>query len=83
MGYLEDTHHYLPKAIDILRDEGGVVHYHEKCPNEILDTRPLERVKQAVDKKGYAMELMGMKNIKSYAPGVSHVVLDVKVQPGN
>jgi tRNA wybutosine-synthesizing protein 2 len=79
MGYLEDTHRYLPKALDILKDEGGIIHYHEKCPNEILETRPLERVRQAVEKKGYAMELLGLKNIKSYAPGVSHVVLDVRV----
>ena len=80
MGYLEDTHRYLPKALDILKDEGGVIHYHEKCPNEILETRPLERVRKEVEKKGKSMELIGMKNVKSYAPGVSHVVLDVKVK---
>ena len=80
MGYLEDTHRYFPKALDILKDEGGVIHYHEKCPNEILETRPLERVRQAVETMGHAMELIGMKNVKSYAPGVSHVVLDVKVK---
>lgn len=81
MGFLEDTHRYLSKALDILKHEGGVIHYHEKCPNELLGTRPLERVRQAVEKNGYAMELMGLKNVKSYAPGVSHVVLDVRVQP--
>jgi tRNA wybutosine-synthesizing protein 2 len=58
-----------------------VIHYHEKCPNELLETRPYERLGEAAEKKGYTFELLGMKNIKSYAPGVSHVVLDVKLQP--
>jgi tRNA wybutosine-synthesizing protein 2 len=82
MGYLDDTHLFLPKALDILKDEGGIIHYHEKCPNELLETRPLERVKQEAEKMGYTMELMILKNIKSYAPGVSHVVLDIRVLPG-
>jgi tRNA wybutosine-synthesizing protein 2 len=81
MGYLDDTYKYLPWALDILKHEGGVIHYHEKCPNELLDTRPLERVRKEVYKKEKSMELLGMKNVKSYAPGVSHVVLDVRVGP--
>ncbi len=79
MGYLEDTHFYLAKALTILKAEGGVIHYHEKCPNELLQKRPLERVKREVEKKGRSMELLGMRTVKSYAPGVSHVVLDVRV----
>ena len=79
MGYLEDTHFYLAKALTILKEEGGVLHYHEKCPNELLQKRPLERVKREIEKKGRGMELLGMRTVKSYAPGVSHVVLDVRV----
>ncbi|UCE75037.1 MAG: class I SAM-dependent methyltransferase family protein [Methanomassiliicoccales archaeon] len=79
MGYLEDTYHFLPKALDLLKDEGGVIHYHEKCPNELMEERPLENVKKEVKKKGRSMELLGMRSVKSYAPGVSHVVLDVRV----
>jgi tRNA wybutosine-synthesizing protein 2 len=81
MGYLEDTHLFLPKAFEILKEKGGVIHYHEKCPNEILDKRPLENVKKVVKEKGYELELINQKNIKSYAPGVSHVVLDVRIFP--
>lgn len=81
MGYLEDTHLFLPKALDILKKEGGIIHYHEKCPNEILNKRPLENIQKVIKEKGYELELMNLKNIKSYAPGVSHVVLDVKVYP--
>jgi tRNA wybutosine-synthesizing protein 2 len=79
MGYLEETHLYLPKALEIIKKEGGVIHYHEKCPNELLDERPIQRVRGEVEKKGLSMELSRMYTVKSYAPGVSHVVLDVKV----
>jgi tRNA wybutosine-synthesizing protein 2 len=79
MGYLEDTHLFLPKAISILNREGGIIHYHEKCPNELLQKRPLENVRHEVEKKGRKMELLEMRTVKSYAPGVSHVVLDVRV----
>jgi tRNA wybutosine-synthesizing protein 2 len=79
MGYLENTHHYLGKALSILKKEGGVIHYHEKCPNELLQTRPLENMRKEVEKTKRGMELLDMRTVKSYAPGVSHVVLDVRV----
>jgi tRNA wybutosine-synthesizing protein 2 len=81
MGYLEDTHLFLPKTLEILKKEGGIIHYHEKCPNELMDKRPLENIQKVIKEKGYKLELTNLKNIKSYAPGVSHVVLDVKVYP--
>jgi tRNA wybutosine-synthesizing protein 2 len=79
MGYLDDTYLFLPKALEILKQDGGVIHYHEKCPNELLDKRPLDNVKKAVDEKGRDMGILKSKIIKSYAPGVSHIVLDVLV----
>lgn len=79
MGFLENTHLFLPKALDILKEEGGVIHYHEKCPNEIMEKRPFDNIKNVVKEKGYDLELLNQKNVKSYAPGVSHVVLDIKI----
>jgi tRNA wybutosine-synthesizing protein 2 len=80
MGYLDDTHKFIPKALSNLKTNGGIIHYHEKCPNEILSTRPVERIKSEVQKKGLEMEVLASRTVKSYAPGVSHVVLDVKVK---
>jgi tRNA wybutosine-synthesizing protein 2 len=81
MGYLKDTQEFLPKALEILKEDGGVIHYHEKCPNELLETRPLKNLRKAIEGSGRKMEVLNTKNVKSYAPGVSHVVLDVKVTP--
>jgi tRNA wybutosine-synthesizing protein 2 len=80
MGYLEDTHAYLSKALDILKEDGGIIHYHEKCPNELLKERPIEKVREELAKRRRDIESMEMRKIKSYAPGVSHVVLDIKVK---
>ncbi|UCG69505.1 MAG: class I SAM-dependent methyltransferase family protein [Thermoplasmata archaeon] len=79
MGFLDDTHRYLPKALSILKEKGGVIHYHEKCPNELLDKRPIKRIKKEAEKRKLDIILLNKKIVKSYAPGVSHVVLDVGI----
>jgi len=77
MGYLR-AQEFLPKALKVLKGE-GVLHYHEACPNELIDTRPLATVSAAASGAGLDVELLRHHRLKSYAPGVSHVVLDVKV----
>lgn len=76
MGYVKTTHDFLPTAVRLIKDR-GVIHYHETCPNELLSTRPLQRVRDAAAPG--AVEVLRSKTIKSFAPGVSHVVLDVRV----
>jgi len=34
MGYIGNTHHYLDVALSALKDEGGVIHYHESVPDK-------------------------------------------------
>ena len=76
MGYIKTTHHYLNVAINSL-NEGGILHYHETVPEKLMNTRPLERIiSQAGNRE---VELLKLNKIKKYAPGVEHVVLDVKV----
>jgi len=86
MGYVGTTHEFLPGALAALKGGRGILHYHETCPNELLEVRPMERVEGAVHdhcrEQGIRreVELLNMRKIKSYAPGVTHVVLDVKVK---
>ncbi len=76
MGYVKTTHEYLPTAIRLLKS-GGIIHYHETCPNELLPNRPVQRIlASALEGK---VDIMRMKEIKSYAPGVSHVVVDARI----
>lgn len=76
MGYVKTTHEFLPVALRLLKD-GGIVHYHETCPNELLPARPIQRIVDSVH--GGRVEILRLKDIKSYAPGVSHIVVDARV----
>jgi len=76
MGYVKTTHEFLPAAMRYLKD-GGVVHYHETCPNDLMPDRPVHRLREAAE--GRTVEILRLKEIKSYAPGVSHVVVDARI----
>lgn len=75
MGYVKTTHEFLPTAFRLLKS-GGVLHYHETCPNELLPDRPVRRLREAA--RGDRVEVLRFKEVKSYSPGVSHVVVDAR-----
>ncbi len=76
MGYVKTTHEFLPTAVRLIKN-GGTIHYHETCPNGLLPDRPIRRLMEAVP--GGSVEVLRSKEIKSYAPGVSHVVVDALI----
>ena len=78
MGILHVTHHYLPLALEVLKPSGGVIHYHESVPSGIRFERPIKRVFDAA--VGREVEIFGKRVVKRYAPGVDHVVIDVRVR---
>lgn len=74
MGYV-GTGEFLEKGIDLVKP-GGIVHYH--------DTAPLDRVHllepsvlEAAGERG--AEIISIREVKSFAPSVSHLVVDFKV----
>lgn len=75
MGYVKTTHEFLHTAFRLLKS-GGVIHYHETCPNDLLPDRPVQRLREAA--KGDRVEVLRSKAVKSYSPGVSHVVIDAR-----
>ncbi len=75
MGYVKTTHEFLHTAFRLLRS-GGVLHYHETCPNDLLPGRPVQRLRDAA--RGNRVEVLRFKEVKSYSPGVSHVVVDAR-----
>jgi len=76
MGYL-DACEYLDHGIRALL-QGGIVHYHEAVP-EAIEKRPVERVVEAARKQGRKAEIIRMRRIKKYSPGVWHVVVDARI----
>lgn len=79
MGYVGKTHLFLEKAFRIIKDE-GTIHYHETCPEELLPERPVLRVKAAAERSSYEVIGTSLRKVKSYAPGVLHVVVDARVR---
>ncbi len=82
MGYVGKTHIFLSKALSILKYR-GTIHYHETCPEELLPDRPILRVKAATKDSGYRVIGTSIRKIKSYAPGIVHVVVDARVEKQN
>ena len=76
MGYVGTTSEFLPKALSLVRD-GGIIHYHDVCPIELFPERALRAV--GASAKGRGFQVLRMAEVKSYAPIVSHYVIDLKV----
>lgn len=81
LGYLIESWTYLPKAFKILKAEGGTIHYHESCPNEFVPKRAFEHLRTAALTAGKKIESLKYRKIKSYAPRISHIVVDAGISP--
>ncbi len=79
MGYLKDTWQYLPVAFNCLKDNKGILHYHETGAVGNIVKQSCKRLDRFAQKKNRKITRVKSHIIKSYAPGVSHVVLDVMI----
>lgn len=79
MGLIKDTASFLPVALKVLKTRGGIIHFHHTCPADNIPAEPLTHIENAARGTNFKVELLNSIKIKSYAPGISHVVLDVKL----
>lgn len=77
MGYVHTTHQHLKKAFELIKN-GGIIHYHNTYPLEIFPEAALENIKNAAGDRKYSVSLI--REVKSYSPGVSHMVMDITVE---
>lgn len=82
VGYIKETNKFLLTALNCLENQIGFIHYHDVYPNELLPTKPLKNIQKTAEKIDKKATLLTYRYIKSYAPGVSHVVLDIKIGEG-
>ena len=78
MGYVVTTHEFIPKALSIAKD-GAVIHYHNTVPERLMPKEPFETFRRIAKEHGYEAEKLNELIIKRYAPGVWHVVVDIRV----
>lgn len=76
MGYVQTTADFLPAALRMIRP-GGMIHYHDTFyVNEYMD-----RIRSIFDSAGCDYEIVSVREVKSFAPSVSHYVADVRIGP--
>ena len=80
MGYVQTTSEFLDAALGMIKP-GGILHYHDTFYVHEYEGR----IKQIFDGKcgedGY--EILSIREVKSFAPSVSHYVADVRVRPSH
>lgn len=75
MGYVQTTSEFIPKALSMIR-KGGIIHYHDTFyVHEYRD-----KIKEIFDRYCPSYEILNIREVKSFAPSVSHYVADVKIQ---
>ncbi|GAB6102050.1 class I SAM-dependent methyltransferase family protein [Thermococcus atlanticus] len=78
MGYVIRTHEFIPKALEIAKDE-AIIHYHNTVPEKLMPEEPFRTFQNIAREHGYGAEKLKELVIKRYAPGVWHVVVDIRV----
>ncbi len=78
MGHFAATD-YLDVALGCLRGSGLLV-YHTLCAKERYPQEPIERLTEGARARWYEVESIRSRILKSYAPGIVHVVIEARVR---
>jgi len=79
MGYFENIEQFIPTAFHCLKNYTGFIHYHDLCSKEEIPIKSFNLVEKIAQKYQRNVELLHVQNVKSYAPGINHIVLDIEV----
>lgn len=78
MGYVQTTSEFVPKALELAKP-GCIIHYHDTFE---VGTQE-KRVNEIFSEHCGRYEVLGIREVKSFAPSVSHYVADVRVFPSD
>jgi len=76
MGYVNVTWQFLPKAFSLVK-RGGIIHYQDTCSIDRIPDGLIENLRKGSG--GRPFEVLGVREVKAYAPSISHMVVDVRV----
>lgn len=74
MGYVQTTSEFIPKALSMIK-KGGVIHYHDTFYINEYE----EKINEAFSKHCDNYKVEHIREVKSFAPSVSHYVADVRI----
>lgn len=75
MGYVNVTWQFLPKAFSLVK-RGGTIHYQDTFSIDRIPDGLIENLRQGSG--GRPFEITGIREVKAYAPSISHMVADVR-----
>lgn len=75
MGYFPKTEKFLPYALTMLK-KNGIIHFHNIYKEKELWKKPIREIEKL--KTNY--RILTKKKVKSFAPRVWHVVLDIELE---
>lgn len=76
MGYVQKTREFIPYALRIIKP-GGVIHYHDTFYVNDYENEIRKVFGDALGERGF--EILSIREVKSFAPSVSHYVADIRV----
>jgi len=76
MGYVQKTREFIPYALRIIKP-GGVIHYHDTFYVNGHEGEIRKVFEEALGDRRF--EILGIREVKSFAPSVSHYVADVRI----
>jgi tRNA wybutosine-synthesizing protein 2 len=79
LGYLYDPQDFLSVAFQCLKNHIGMLHYHELVPVEGVPQQPLSHIEAVAGRYNRGVRVLKVHVIKSYAPRINHIVLDVRI----
>ena len=84
MGYIKSDHSHRAAAVNILKPNGGIIHYHDVGFEDEVIEQSFDKFKHSLIELEYNnrfnMELMSFYKIKSFGPKLTHAVLDIKLE---
>ncbi len=78
MGYFPNTENFLPTALQYIKN-GGVIHFHNTYREDELWKFAEDQVKGIINNYNFKPKIILEKKVKSFAPKIYHIVMDVKV----
>jgi len=82
MGYVSGTVDFLARAVKLISKEGAIIHLHDTVRIEDGHTWLSSEAEKRLEDLGWKTELLGYRKVKSYAPRIDHIVVDLMVTPG-
>lgn len=81
LGFLPSSLPWVPRALDLLRPEGGWLHLHLLAGTTAGVPGAAAEARRAIERNGGCIEALEAREVKPYGPGRLHAVVDASVRP--